>query len=109
MAFGFLAKEPIAWLPMLTVVATIVRARDWELARHLKLLRGILLMLAVVALWGIPALVQTHGQFLAIGIGRQVISRSLATMEGHGARSLGMDLVLLPFDFVTFFVSFFPW
>src|SRR5437667_10460732 len=109
LAFGFLAKGPIAWLPLLTVGATIVLARDWELARHLKLLRGILLMLAVVALWGIPALVQTHGQFLAIGIGRHVIGRSLATMEGHGASSFGMYLLLLPFYFVTIFVSFFPW
>jgi 4-amino-4-deoxy-L-arabinose transferase-like glycosyltransferase len=109
LAFGFLAKGPIAWLPLLTVGATIILARDWQLARHLKLVRGILLMLAVVALWGIPALVQTHGQFLAIGIGRHVIRRSLATMEGHGASSFGMYLLLLPFYFVTIFVSFFPW
>jgi 4-amino-4-deoxy-L-arabinose transferase-like glycosyltransferase len=109
LAFGFLAKGPIAWLPLFTVGATIILARDWQLARHLKLLRGILLMLAVVAFWGIPALVQTHGQFLAIGIGRHVISRSLATMEGHGASSFGMYLLLLPFYFVTIFVSFFPW
>ena len=109
LAFGFLAKGPIAWLPLLTVGSAIILARDWQLARHLKFLRGILLMLAVVALWGIPALVQTHGQFLAIGIGRHVISRSLATMEGHGASSFGMYLLLLPFYFVTIFVSFFPW
>jgi 4-amino-4-deoxy-L-arabinose transferase-like glycosyltransferase len=109
LAFGFLAKGPIAWLPLLTVGATIILARDWQLARHIKLLRGILLMLALVALWGIPALVQTHGQFLAIGIGRHVISRSLATMEGHGASSFGMYLLLLPFYFVTIFISFFPW
>jgi 4-amino-4-deoxy-L-arabinose transferase-like glycosyltransferase len=109
LAFGFLAKGPIAWSPLLTVGATIILARDWQLARHLKLLRGILLTLAVVALWGIPALVQTHGQFLAIGIGRHVISRSLVTMEGHGASSFGMYLLLLPFYFVTIFVSFFPW
>src|SRR5207253_9919988 len=32
-----------------------------------------------------------------------------ATMEGHGANSLGMYLLLLPFYFVTVFVSFFPW
>jgi hypothetical protein len=58
---------------------------------------------------GIPALIQTHGQFFAIGIGRHVIGRSLATMEGHGASSFGMYLLLLPFYFVTIFVSFFPW
>jgi 4-amino-4-deoxy-L-arabinose transferase-like glycosyltransferase len=109
LAFGFLAKGPIAWIPLLTVAATSILARDWQLARRLKLLRGILLMLAVVALWGIPALIRTHGEFFAIGIGRHVIGRSLATMEGHGASSFGMYLLLLPFYFVTIFVSFFPW
>src|SRR5207249_8773917 len=70
---------------------------------------GILLTFAVVALWGIPALIQTHGEFFAVGIGRHVIGRSFATMEGHGANSLGIYLLLLPFYFVTVFVSFFPW
>jgi len=109
LALGFLAKGPIAWIPLLTVGAAIIRTRDWQLGRNFKFLRGILLMLAVVALWGIPALVQTHGEFFAIGIGRHVIGRSLATMEGHGASSFGMYLLLLPFYFVTVFVSFFPW
>jgi 4-amino-4-deoxy-L-arabinose transferase-like glycosyltransferase len=109
LALGFLAKGPIAWIPLLTILTTIVLARDWQLARHFKFLRGILLMIAVVALWGIPALIQTHGQFFAIGIGRHVIGRSLATMEGHGASSFGLYLLLLPFYFVTIFVSFFPW
>src|SRR5260370_21916242 len=66
-------------------------------------------MFAVVALWGIPALIRTHGEFFTIGIGRHVIGRSFATMEGHGANSLGMYLLLLPFYFITLFVSFFPW
>jgi hypothetical protein len=30
-------------------------------------------------------------------------------MEGHGASSLGVYVLLLPFYFVTVFVSFFPW
>lgn len=109
LAFGFLAKGPVAWIPLLTVAATIILARDWQLARHFKFVRGILLMLAVVALWGIPALIQTQGEFFSIGIGRHVIGRSLATMEGHGANSLGTYLLLLPFYFVTVFISFFPW
>jgi 4-amino-4-deoxy-L-arabinose transferase-like glycosyltransferase len=109
LAFGFLAKGPIAWVPLLSVVTTISVARDWQLSRHFKFPRGIVLMLAVVAIWGIPALFQTHGEFFAIGIGRHVVRRSLATMEGHGANSLAMYLLLLPFYFVTVFVSFFPW
>ena len=109
LALGFLGKGPIAWTPLLTVGAIIIYAQDWRLARHFKFLPGIFLTLAVVALWGIPALIQTHGEFFTVGIGRHVIGRSLATMEGHGANSLGMYLLLLPFYFVTVFVSFFPW
>jgi hypothetical protein len=68
-----------------------------------------LFSIIVVALWGIPALVQTQGEFFSVGIGRHVIGRSLATMEGHGPGSLGTYLLLLPFYFVTVFISFFPW
>jgi len=109
LAFGFLAKGPIAWMPLLTLAAMKFFVRDVELAKRFKFLRGILLMLAIVALWGIPALIQTHGEFLRIGIGRHVIGRSFGAMEGHGANSLGVYLLLLPFYFVTVFASFFPW
>lgn len=109
LALGFLAKGPIAWMPLLTVGSTIFYAPDLQLSRRFKFVRGILLVLLIVALWGIPALVQTHGEFLRIGIGRHVINRSFMTMEGHGASSLWMYLLLLPFYFVTVFSSFFPW
>ncbi len=109
LALGFLAKGPIAWTPLLTLGAIIIHSRDWPLARRFKILPGILLVLAVIALWGIPALIQTHGEFFTVGIGRHIIGRSFATMEGHGANSLGMYLLLLPFYFVTIFISFFPW
>jgi 4-amino-4-deoxy-L-arabinose transferase-like glycosyltransferase len=109
LALGFLAKGPIAWAPLLTVAAVITYTRDWQVFGCFKFIRGILVTLFVVALWGIPALVQTHGEFLSVGIGRHVIGRSLATMEGHGASSLGTYLLFLPFYFVTVFISFFPW
>src|SRR5207244_5129241 len=109
LALGFLAKGPIGWTPLLTVGVTILFARALRLTRQLKFVRGIALMLAVVALWGIPALIQTHGEFFAVGIGRHVIGRSVSTMEGHGANSFWMYLLLLPFYFLTLFVSFFPW
>ena len=109
LAFGFLAKGPIGWIPLLTVGLTMIFLRETPLARQFAFGRGLLLMLSIVALWGIPALIQTHGQFFVVGIGRHVIGRSLATMEGHGADSLGMYLLLLPFYLVTIFLSFFPW
>ena len=109
LALGFLAKGPIAWTPLLTVSAIIIYTGDRQSARRFKFLPGIVLTLAVVALWGIPALIQTHGEFFSVGIGRHVIGRSFATMEGHGANSLWMYLLLLPFYFVTVFVGFLPW
>src|ERR1051326_4024176 len=109
LGLGFLAKGPIAWVPLLTVASTIFYAPNLQLGRRFKFVRGILLMLAIIAAWGIPALIQTHGEFLRIGIGRHVIGRSLGAMEGHGWNSLGGYLLLLPFYFVTVFVSFFPW
>ena len=109
LALGFLAKGPIAWAPLLTVGSIIIYKRDWRSLRQFKFVPGILLVLGVVALWGIPALIQTHGEFFTIGIGRHVIGRSFATMEGHGANSFGVYLLLLPFYFVTVFISFFPW
>jgi 4-amino-4-deoxy-L-arabinose transferase-like glycosyltransferase len=138
LALGFLAKGPIAWAPLLTVVmanffsrraveAGVSPARklqpgtaaatediDVQIAElnvvtRFKFVRGILLMLAIVALWGVPALIQTHGEFFRIGIGRHVIGRSFSAMESHGSNSLGIYLLLLPFYFVTIFASFFPW
>ncbi len=109
LAFAFLAKGPIGWVPLATVAATKFFLRDAHLARRFKFVRGILFMLAIVALWGVPALIQTHGEFFLIGIGRHVVGRSFVTMEGHGANSLGMYFPLLPFYFATVFMSFFPW
>ena len=109
LAFGFLAKGPIGWIPLATLAATKFLPLDGRLASRFKFARGVLFMLAIVALWGVPALIRTHGQFFVVGIGRHVVGRSFATMEGHGANSFGMYLLLLPFYFVTVFVSFFPW
>jgi 4-amino-4-deoxy-L-arabinose transferase-like glycosyltransferase len=109
LALGFLAKGPIAWTPLLAVSGIIIYTRDWQMLRRFKFAVGLALMLAVVALWGIPALIQTRGEFFRVGIGRHVVGRSFMTLEGHGARSFGMYALLLPFYFVTVFISFFPW
>lgn len=109
LAVAFLAKGPIGWTPLLTVTSTIIILREPQLFRRFKFVRGVLLTLAIVCLWGIPALTQTRGQFWEIGMGRHVFERSFSALGGHGAKSLGVYLVLLPFYFVTIFLSFFPW
>src|SRR6476661_2185520 len=76
LALGFLAKGPIAWTPLLTVAGLIIYKRDWQTLRRFKFAVGLLLMLAVVALWGIPALIQTRGEVFRVGIGRHVLGRS---------------------------------
>src|SRR5690242_17797219 len=109
LALAFSAKGPIGWTPLLTVAIAQRTVRRECFAARFKFIRGVLLMLALVCLWGIPALVQTHGEFFRIGIGKHVVERSIATMEGHGASSIWTYLALLPFYFVAIFVSFFPW
>jgi len=109
LALAFLAKGPIGWTPLLTVAIVQTFVRQEGFATRFKFVRGLLLMLALVCLWGIPALVQTRGEFFRIGIGKHVVERSIATMEGHGGSSIWMYLTLLPFYFVTVLVSFFPW
>ncbi|PYK68937.1 MAG: hypothetical protein DME45_04695 [Verrucomicrobia bacterium] len=109
LALAFLAKGPIGWTPLLTVAIAQRFIRQKGFAARFKFVRGVLLMLALVCLWGVPALVQTHGEFFWVGIGKHVLQRSIATMEGHGASSIWMYLALLPFYFITVFVSFFPW
>src|SRR5438045_4262994 len=109
LAFAFLAKGPIGWTPLLTVAIGQRFYRCKHLAACFKFVRGLLVMLALVCIWGIPALVRTHGEFFWVGIGKHVVARSVATMEGHGASSVWMYLALLPFYFVTVFASFFPW
>jgi len=116
LALGFLAKGPIAWVPVGMVAWAAWRGRraaqgdvgvwkpgvlDWAV--------GALLMLGLVALWGVPALVLTHGEFAAVGLGKHVVARSLVSMEGHGAKNFLGYLASLPFYFLTLFPSFAPW
>lgn len=109
LAFGFLAKGPIGWTPLLTVACSALFLRDAHLARRFLFGTGLLLVLALVAVWGIPALVRTDGEFFRVGIGRHVVGRSFGSMEGHGAESIVTYIGTLPFYFVLIFVTFLPW
>jgi 4-amino-4-deoxy-L-arabinose transferase-like glycosyltransferase len=99
LGLGFLAKGPVAWLPLVMAVPQKRRG----------LVGGMLFALFLVGLWGIPALVKTTGEFWRVGIGENVIGRSLEVMEGHGTESWFFYVLTLPFYFLTVFFSFFPW
>ncbi len=108
LAGAFLAKGPIGWVPLGTVIVTELCRPVSYFRQRFRFGRGILLVVIAIALWGVPALLRTHGEFFAIGMGRHVVGRSFGTMQGHGGSALGA-LAWLPFYLLTVFVSFAPW
>ncbi|MEK0446806.1 MAG: 4-amino-4-deoxy-L-arabinose transferase or related glycosyltransferase of family [Verrucomicrobiota bacterium] len=111
LALGFLAKGPIAWVPigMVGWAAWNRRRAGQPVPSLTAWTLGTLGMLLLVCLWGIPALTRTGGAFAAKGLGEHVVGRSLIAMEGHGAASILGYLATLPFYFLTLFPSFAPW
>ncbi|MEO5753606.1 MAG: glycosyltransferase family 39 protein [Chthoniobacterales bacterium] len=109
LACAFLAKGPIGWMPLGTVFIFQHLRPVSHFGRRFLFVRGMLLVLGLVALWGVPALLRTQGEFLAIGLGRHVVGRSFGTMQGHGGSSLFAALASLPFYFLTVFITFAPW
>jgi 4-amino-4-deoxy-L-arabinose transferase-like glycosyltransferase len=108
LAAAFLAKGPIGWMPLGTVLVWQRLRPVPGFARRFLFVRGVFIVLAIVALWGVPALLRTEGEFFSIGIGRHVVGRSLGTMQGHGGGVL-TALAWLPFYFLTVFITFAPW
>jgi 4-amino-4-deoxy-L-arabinose transferase-like glycosyltransferase len=109
LGLAFLAKGPLGWMPLVTVVSMKLILRGKPFNRRFWFLSGLLLTIAIVLSWGFPALLRTDGEFLRIGIGRHVVERSFGALEGHGGQSWHSYLLTLPFYFVTVFISFFPW
>ncbi len=115
LAMGFLAKGPIAWVPLGMVgwafwrTYGIAKEEETRPPGWFPMLLGSTLMLGIVAVWGIPALLRTQGEFAAVGLGEHVVGRSLVSMEGHGAKNLMGYILTLPLYFITVFPSFAPW
>lgn len=109
LAFAFLAKGPLGWMPLVTAASMKFFLRDQRLNRRFWFTSGILFTLVIVSLWGVPALIRTKGEFFWVGIGRHVVERSFGALEGHGGQTLSSYLLTLPFYFGTVFISFFPW
>jgi len=111
LGLGFLAKGPVAWLPLVPLLFgafTRAELRPHRLRIALGSLAALVAAAALVLLWAWPALVRTDGEFFRIGIGKHVVHRSLDAFEGHGADGTLGYFLMLPFFFLTVFLSFFP-
>jgi 4-amino-4-deoxy-L-arabinose transferase-like glycosyltransferase len=109
LALGFLAKGPVAWLPLGgMILGRVLRKEHFRLPLN-ETLGGLCLAVALVALWGGPALAQTGGQFMFVGLGEHVIHRSFGTINDHGPKGTLQYLAAMPLYFATFLISFFPW
>jgi 4-amino-4-deoxy-L-arabinose transferase-like glycosyltransferase len=109
LALGFLAKGPIALLPIFFPGIFYFSQRKGFSFHAGSAFLGAFLLVLIIGAWGIPALIATKGEFFAIGIGRHVVERSLAPMQSHGGNGLIGYVLSLPFYLVTIFLSFFPW
>jgi 4-amino-4-deoxy-L-arabinose transferase-like glycosyltransferase len=109
LAAGFLAKGPVAFLPIIALLLFHLWTRTPMRFRPGSAVSGGLLVLIIIGLWGIPAVVLTHGEFFQVGIGKHVVMRSVAPLQSHGASGFSGYFLLLPFYCVTLFFSFLPW
>jgi 4-amino-4-deoxy-L-arabinose transferase-like glycosyltransferase len=103
LAFGFLAKGPIALL--VPVLAWLLYR--WLLWRaplpwgHLQWFNGPLLLLILVGLWGVPALLLTQGGYWDVGMGTHIIDRGTEAFNGRFS---------LPFYYLlSALLSLMPW
>ncbi len=112
LATALLTKGPVGLIvPILAVAGGAALHRDgstrpwrsWAVARDLMV--ATILAIGVFALWAIPANTATGGQFLEVGIGREVLQRMVTPFEGHG----GSFILMLPFYLVVIVVGFCPW
>ncbi len=109
LALGFLAKGPVAWLPLGGVILGRALRKDSFRLSGIQTIAGLAVTIGLVACWGIPALEQTQGRYWQVGMGEHVIHRSIGVMDSHGLKGWGNFVLLLPLYFVTFFISFLPW
>lgn len=100
---GFLAKGPIAWLvPALALV--LWRWLFWKKPlpwSRLQAVPGLCIAVAMVAAWGVPALIETNGAFWKTGMGEHVVKRGTDVFNGRK---------FVPgFYLLTTWLSLFPW
>lgn len=105
-AGGFLAKGPEAFLPLLPL---LICARGNGFGAYVDLVANFLIGLILMLFWGIPAYLQSHGEYLRFGMTEGLTHRMVTGMQGHGAPNVLLYFGTLPFYLLTFWISALPW
>jgi 4-amino-4-deoxy-L-arabinose transferase-like glycosyltransferase len=101
MALATLAKGPVGFLlPLLVCLAFLLVQKDWKAIKGMKLLPGILLMLALVLSWYVPAVLKGGSSYLQ----ETIFKHSIARYSQGWAKVRPIDYYLY-----TFPMSFLPW
>ncbi len=85
LVLGFLAKGPVAWI----IPGLALLLWRWPMGqsgvpwRRLQPFSSLLIAIAVVGAWGIPALIETKGAYWDSGVGEHVVKRGLSPFNGR--------------------------
>jgi 4-amino-4-deoxy-L-arabinose transferase-like glycosyltransferase len=76
MAFATLTKGPVGFLlPLLVALVYLVIQKDWQSIRKMRLFSGLVLLLAIVLCWYLPAVLKGGREYLDYTLFRQTIGR----------------------------------
>ena len=76
MAFATLTKGPVGFLlPLLVALVYLAIQKDWRGIRKMRLFSGLLLLLAIVLCWYLPAVLKGGREYLNYTLFRQTIGR----------------------------------
>ena len=89
LALGILVKGPVApAVSVLTIAALAIADRDARWLKTLRPLRGLVLLLLIVAPWLVAISSATKGAFLHDSLGSDFLGKLIGSQESHGAPPL---------------------
>ncbi len=92
LALGFLAKGPVAWLPLGGMILGRALRKNAFRLPLLETVAGLVVTVALVASVGHSgAGANAAGNFWKVGIGEHVFNRSVGVIDSHGLRAGGIS------------------